>query len=638
MSWIHVLTRPPSTISEKLVTELNRSDRVVLLDTQGSHGLMYVAGLIAYSGSALIGGLLAVSLLVKYDRRQPAFTFGVFLLVVGFWAATYVGYLVAETEAWLLFFIQLSYLSVVTVPLVWITFALQYTDREAWLSRRRLALLSIVPAGILVLVWTAESHSLFYADMIVRTIDGVALLETPPAIGHRVNIVYSYGLLLVGTGLIVSETVTTNRLYRRQSLVLLACLSTPWLANGLFHLGFRPIPTADLTPVVFVIIGIPLAVIVQRAELTGFVPVAHERVFHTLDDPVFVVTTSNRVLDANRAARELVDTADDPLEGRDLIELLPEPLLDGGDLHPALDGAMECVIEVDGTPRQYIARLRGTESASQDDPRGRILSLTDITLQKAQQESLEAKNEQLERLAGVVSHDLATPLATGESLLHLIKADLDSSHSEVHQSVSDLEAVHRRLRAFAEGLPALARESTDVKTPADCDLETVARAAWGVVDTGSLELTVESTCSLAADASRLQQAFENLFVNSVEHGSTSSHRDSRADNSVEHGSTGSQRQSGDAAEHATVEKSGTKNVRVGRLDSDDGFYIEDDGPGIPTDRREDLLDFGVSTGGGSGYGLAIVRTIVEAHGWSLSVTDSETGGARFEVKTTAHAP
>jgi len=615
---------------------------------------MYITGVIAYGGSALIGGLLAVSLLVKYDRRQPAFTFGVFLLVIGFWAATYVGYLVADTEAWLLFFIQLSYLSVVTAPLVWITFALQYTDREAWLSRRRIALLAIVPTGVLTLVWTAQYHTYFYTEMFVLTVDGVALLETPPAIGHRINVIYSYGLLLIGTGIIVGETITNNRLYRRQSLVLLACLSTPWLANGLFHLGFRPIPTADLTPVVFVIIGIPLAVIVQRAELTGFVPVAHERVFHTLDDPVFVVTTSNRVLDANRAARELVDTAGDPLEGRDLVDILPEPLLDGDELDPALDGAMECVIHVDGAPRQYIARLRGTESASHGDPRGCILSLTDITLQKTQQENLEAKNEQLERLAGVVSHDLATPLATGESLLHLIEADLDSPSPGVQQSLSDLEAVHGRLRAFAEGLPALARESTDVQTPSDCDLETVARAAWGVVDTGSLELTVESTCSLAADSSRLQQAFENLFVNSVEHGSTSPTSGARQD-SVEHGSTGSRAEPGNSVEHGstssrgnsrtnhsvehatTAEKLGATTVRVGRLDSDDGFYIEDDGPGIPADRREDLLAFGVSTGGGSGYGLAIVRTIVEAHGWSLSITDSETGGARFEVETGTHA-
>ncbi|EMA59864.1 pas domain s-box [Halorubrum lipolyticum DSM 21995] len=566
---------------------------------------MYVAGLVAYSGSALVGGLLAVALLVRYDRRKPAFAFGLFLLVIGFWAAAYVGYLASSTEVWLLGFIQLSYLSVVTAPIVWFAFALRYTDRGAWLSRRRLVLLSVVPAGVLALVWTAGSHSYFYTETVVRTVDGVSLLETPPAIGHRINVVYSYGLLLVGTGLIVGETVTNNRLYRRQSLVLLACLSAPWLANGLFHLGVQPIPTADLTPVVFVITGIPLAVIVQRAELAGFVPVAHERVFHTLDDPVFVVTTSNRVLDANRAARELVD-ATGPVVEADITEFLPEALLEDGALHSGLDTAMECAIEVDGTPRQYLGRLRGTGSRGETDPRGRILSLTDITVQKRQQESLEAKNEQLERLAGVVSHDLSTPLATAEGLVYLMKTDLDPSQSEIRRSLADLDTVHGRLREFAEGLPALARESTDVEAPTDCDLETTARAAWNVVETGDLRLVVESTRTFQADANRLQQAFENLFQNAVDHGV-------------------------DGADGATT-------VRVGLLRAGSGFYLEDDGPGIPAARREDMLAFGVSTGSGSGYGLAIVRTIVEAHGWSLSLTDGSDGGVRFDVETRPRTP
>ncbi len=224
---------------DQFVCEQIRTDRVVLAGVQNNHRLMYIAGLIAYAGSALIGGLLAVALLTKYDRRQPSFTFGLFLLVIGFWAAAYVGYLVASSEQWLLFFIQLSYLSVVSAPIVWLVFALQYTDHEAWLSRRRIALLSVVPAGVLTLVWTAPSHSLFYVDTVVTIVDGVALLDTPPAVGHRINIVYGYGLLLIGTALIVAEIFTTNRLYRRQSLVLLACLSAPWFANGVFHLAYN---------------------------------------------------------------------------------------------------------------------------------------------------------------------------------------------------------------------------------------------------------------------------------------------------------------------------------------------------------------------------------------------------------------
>lgn len=561
---------------------------------------MFLLGLTAFVGSALLAGVVGTALLAKHERGQPVFTFGLFVLVVGFWSATNAGYLLSTTPEWLLRFVQLSYLSVVSISVIWFVFAVQYTDRSDWLSRRRVGLLSVVPAVVLTLVFTAPSHSLFYTSITTVTVDEVLLLETVGGIGHRINILYAYGMLIVGNGLIIGELFTNNRLYRRQSLVLVACLVAPWAANAVFHVGFQPVPTADLTPVVFVLSSLPLAVIVQRAELTGFVPIAHERVFHTLDDPVFVITPSNRILDANRAADELVD-ATGSVAGRELASVLPGVLLDDGELHPGLATEMECMIDVDGASRQYIARLRATDPTRQD-PRGCILSLTDITSQRTRQANLERKNEQLERLASVVSHDLATPLATGESLVHLLRADMVDPPSEVRQSLSDLETVHDRLRTFAEGLPTLARESTDVATPTDCDFETVLRSAWRVVDTEDLRLDVRETCPLTADANRLQQAFENLLQNSVDHG-------------------------------RSAEDDAASTVTAGRLQTTPGFYIEDDGPGIPPERRENIVAFGVGTGTGSGYGLAIVRSTVEAHGWTLSVAESPTGGARFEIRT-----
>jgi signal transduction histidine kinase len=71
-------------------------------------------------------------------------------------------------------------------------------------------------------------------------------------------------------------------------------------------------------------------------------------------------------------------------------------------------------------------------------------------------------------------------------------------------------------------------------------------------------------------------------------------------------------------------------VTVGELD--DGFFIGDDGPGIPEDERERIFDAGYSTReDGTGFGLSIVRRIVEAHDWEIRVTDGAEGGTRFEV-------
>lgn len=71
-------------------------------------------------------------------------------------------------------------------------------------------------------------------------------------------------------------------------------------------------------------------------------------------------------------------------------------------------------------------------------------------------------------------------------------------------------------------------------------------------------------------------------------------------------------------------------VRAGALGS--GFYVADDGPGIPPDERERAFDHGYSTEtDGTGFGLAIVEDIAEAHEWEVRVREGRDGGARFDV-------
>jgi hypothetical protein len=68
------------------------------------------------------------------------------------------------------------------------------------------------------------------------------------------------------------------------------------------------------------------------------------------------------------------------------------------------------------------------------------------------------------------------------------------------------------------------------------------------------------------------------------------------------------------------------------LEGRPGFYVADDGSGIPEGDRELIFDSGYSTReGGTGFGLDIVSEIVDAHGWTIAATDSRDGGARFEI-------
>jgi len=233
---------------------------------------------------------------------------------------------------------------------------------------------------------------------------------------------------------------------------------------------------------------------------------------------------------------------------------------------------------------------------------------------------LRRQNERLEEFAGVVSHDLRNPLNVAQARLELVREEREAEDP-------NLEAVSgalSRMDAIIDDTLTLAREGRAAVEPEPVDLATFAGRCWRLVGTGDVAIETGDTFALRADLHRLQSLFENLFRNSVEHGSTSNRTE--PDDAVEHGS-GSRQAEPDRSEAGEA----APTVRVGAIGRE-GFYVEDDGPGIPETDRERVFETGYTTGSeGTGFGLAIVEEVVEGHGWEISVTESDAGGARFEV-------
>ena len=225
-----------------------------------------------------------------------------------------------------------------------------------------------------------------------------------------------------------------------------------------------------------------------------------------------------------------------------------------------------------------------------EEVRGTVSIIADITDRKERERQLQRQNERLDQFASIVSHDLRNPLNVASGRLELLAEEYDGEHLDPMADALD------RMGTLIDETLTLAREGQTV-----ADMETVALAdlaaeSWDRVDAEgtAASLTVATAAAVEADADRLRQVFENLFRNAVEHG----------------------------GEDVTI--------RVGDLTH--GFYIEDDGPGIPPDERDTVFQPGVTSNqDGTGFGLAIVREIVEAHGWDVDVSVGADGGARFEV-------
>jgi len=305
------------------------------------------------------------------------------------------------------------------------------------------------------------------------------------------------------------------------------------------------------------------------------------------------------VRDVNRGFQSAFGYDADDVVGSDLLGRIvppePEPVPEPGadETIPELLVATgesyrgEVRRRTDGGVREFILNV---VPLSPGEERGAGYAIyTDITERKTRESELERQNERLEEFANIVSHDLRNPLSVARGNLDLARETGEESRFDT------AERALEQMEELIDDLLSLARRGQLVDETERVDLGVVARQAWATTDTADAELVTCQSIVVDADEDRLAELLANLFRNAVEHGG----RDVR--------------------------------VEVGGVDG--GFYVEDDGPGIEPDRRDVVFEPGETTdNGGIGYGLAIVESIAEAHGWTAIVTSGTTGGARFEFR------
>ncbi|ELY55998.1 multi-sensor signal transduction histidine kinase [Natronococcus amylolyticus DSM 10524] len=259
---------------------------------------------------------------------------------------------------------------------------------------------------------------------------------------------------------------------------------------------------------------------------------------------------------------------------------------------------MELRIITNGGEQRWV-RTMGTPWYGDDGERiGARGAFQDITERKERERTLQRTNERLEEFTTAVSHDLRNPLTVAQAALEL------GRESGSPEDFDRIEAAHGRMHALIDDLLTLARDGQQVDETRTVALDALIESVWETIPGGAATIDVIlDDYRIEADEARLRQLLENLLSNALRHG-------------------------GDDV-----------TLRVGLLDGREGFYVSDDGPGIPPARRDAIFEQGFSTtSDGTGFGLAIAKGIAEAHDWTVTVTESVDGGARFEVCTERYPP
>lgn len=222
--------------------------------------------------------------------------------------------------------------------------------------------------------------------------------------------------------------------------------------------------------------------------------------------------------------------------------------------------------------------------------RGIVGHSRNVTREVSSREELEQKNRRLDQFASYLSHDLQNPLQVADGYLTLAREGDEAALDEIESALA-------RMERLIEDIQVLAKGERDTKSELrNVDFVEAIETVWDLVPKrdATLEIDVPDGTIINAARRELRPMLENLVKNALDHGGD------------------------DVA------------IRVGT--GNDGFFIADDGPGIPPGERSEIFEQGFTTSdSGTGTGLAIVSEVVDGHDWEIDVSESADGGARFEI-------
>jgi signal transduction histidine kinase len=494
------------------------------------------------------------------------------------WGAVASVKLTVETLPAQLFLHRLLYVFVPFVPVAWFAFTVSFTDRFR-LTPRWWAALAVVPIGVVLAAWSSPASGLLWADVHVAASDGLHFLEFERGALYPVHLWYSYLLLAAGTVIVGRVAVTTTATHRRQSIVIVACLAVPWVANASYFLDVFP-PRFDPTPLSFAVSSAVLAAAVGRYDMFDALPIAREaardRVFEHMADAV-VVVSGDRIVDLNASATAVLSMRRDAAMGRSLADVAPSVAAQLSDTQ--CDARIEYAPEGDDGP-VYDVRTSGFVSPT-GRVRGRILTFRDVTRHRRHEQRLSVLNR-------VLRHDIRNDLNVISGYAGLLVDDHVSA-PEKRRAAATVESRVSEMLALTENIRSVERALDSDEQPTErvdvvSLLEELAASARQAYPEATIDVDAPASATALAN-SLVDSVFDNLVENALEHAGS----DQRIEIAVSVGED-------------VVETS-----------------VRDDGPGIPdAELAAVTADGETDLRHASGFGLWLVRWLVRQSDGSLT--------------------
>ncbi|MGD8794039.1 MAG: histidine kinase N-terminal 7TM domain-containing protein [Anaerolineae bacterium] len=338
----------------------------------------------------------AAMAIVGWRRRATpgAIPFAALMVGIMVWNLSYAFELGTPDLQRKIFWSKVQYIGIVSVPLLWLLFVLRYTRRDRWLTATNVALLSIIPAATLTLVWTNEFHHLIWSTIRLDLEGALPMFRATYGPSFFLYVGYSYLLQLLSAILLIWTFRRSPQVYQQQAGGMLAAAFAPWVGNALYVSGLSGV---DLTPLGLSVGGALVVWSLYRHQLLDLLPVAREAVLGSMGDGIIVLDPQNRIVDLNPAAQRIIGCTAEAI-GQPAAQVLaawPDLL---GRYGNALEVQDEIVIPNGSAARYFDLRISALRDG-QERLSGRLVSLRDISERKQAQDRQTTLYEALRAVA-----------------------------------------------------------------------------------------------------------------------------------------------------------------------------------------------------------------------------------------------
>jgi len=332
----------------------------------------------------------------RHRQTTGARPFSLMMLSLFAWSLTYLIQLLSPDLATQAFWNKATYFGIETTPILWFLFALEYTERKSWMTRKRLISLFIFPVITIFVLWTNESHHLFWVTDGKLIQEGDVLLRSAQnGVWFWAQALYGYIFILAGTVMVVRALLHWPSQFRGQMISILLAVFAPWIFNAIQIFKLLPI-IIDLTPFAFTLTGLGMAFALFRHHLLDLAPIARDVIIEGMQDGIIVLDQSDRIVETNKAVYHILNIPENQI-------LIGKKLADAITQWPELVKSSENATKIEkeialgtGTDQSWVGLTSLPLQDKKNNAVGRLIIIRDVTSRKKAEEQVRQLSRAVE--------------------------------------------------------------------------------------------------------------------------------------------------------------------------------------------------------------------------------------------------